>query len=65
MNISIAITQIHTFFKVKISDLMNIYLIQNPNKMKVNYEEKDILAVIKKEILNIFKRIKIALSDFQ
>lgn len=64
MNIPTAITQIPTLFKVKLSDLMNIYLIQNPNKMKANYEEKDILAVIEKEILNIFKRIKIALSDF-
>lgn len=27
---------------------MDIYLTQNPNKMKVNYEEKDILAVIEK-----------------
>lgn len=32
--------------------------------MKVNYEEKDILAAIEKEILNIFKRIKIT-SDFE
>lgn len=38
---------------------MDIYLIQNPNKMKVKYEEKDILAAIEQEILNIFKRIKI------
>lgn len=37
---------VYILFKVKLSDLMNIYLIQNPNKMKVNYEEKDILAVI-------------------
>lgn len=33
--------------------------------MKVTYEKKDILAVIEKEILNIFKRIKVALSDLQ
>lgn len=42
---------------------MDIYLIQDTNKMKVKYEEKDILAAIGKEILNIFKRIKIT-SDF-
>lgn len=65
MSIPTAIVYRHTFFKVGLSDLMDIYLIQNPNKMKVNYKEKDILAVIEKEILTIFKRIKIALSDFQ
>lgn len=44
----------YAFLKVGLSDLMDIYLIQNPNKMKVKYEEKDILAAIEKKIVNIF-----------
>lgn len=52
------------FLKVGLSDLMDIYLIQNSNKLKVNYEQEDIPAVIEEEIMNTFKRIRIALFDF-
>lgn len=44
---------------------MDNYVIQNLNEMKVNYEEKDILAVFQKETLNRFKVIKVAFFDFQ
>lgn len=64
MNISTAIMSIYAFFKVVFSDLMDIYLIQNSNKFKVNYEQEDIPAVIEKLIMNTVKRIKIALFDF-
>lgn len=52
------------FLKAGLSDLVDIYLIQNSDKLKVNYEQKDIPAVTEKEIMDSFKRIKIALFDF-
>ena len=53
MNIPTPVIQ--KYAKVGLSDFMDNYFIQNLNEMKVNYEEKDILAVFQKKTLNILK----------